>query len=238
MAGFEIKHGALDGAWMAEFELLCRQWFLSIEQRVSEPREIAAYPQLQMIARQSGIPLTLYTDQTHPPAGIEDFFGVVVRSAIWKNLAGGRPLYLLRDYCSVRRQKPDENAKALGWHQDSAVVAGMTHGIGVSGYVAWVPITPIDSHTPTLQIIPNWFWPMAHQTNRETFYLESVTPPLMGKVVTIDGLTRGDILIFDLNCPHRTYVAPGMSKDRLSIDLRVVRDRPATYKGEMITLGA
>ena len=54
--------------------------------------------------------------------------------------------------------------------------------------------------------------------------------------MTVSDLARGDVLLFDLNCPHRTHVKPSMTKDRLSVDLRLVRQRPGTYRGELIPL--
>lgn len=239
---FQVLRGAIEAVWMAEFEQRCRAWFSTIKTRLADAQDVLAHPQLIMIARQSGIPLTLSTEQTRPPAGlVEEFFANVRKVSAWKNVAAGRPLYLLRDYCSVRLQAPNENMKALGWHQDSAVVGGITYrgsgiyGIGTSGYVAWVPITPIDGLTPSLQFIPNWFWPAEHRSNPDNAYLEAVVPP-NGSIVTVDKLDRGDIFLFDLDIPHRTYVAPGMTKERLSIDLRLVRERPESYGGEMIAL--
>jgi ectoine hydroxylase-related dioxygenase (phytanoyl-CoA dioxygenase family) len=239
MERVEVLRGALDADWLTEFERLCRSWFSSIEQRLAEPRELEANPQLQMIARQSGLPLNLFLNQSKPPAGVNKFFDVVQQSQVWSGVAQGLPLFLLKDSCSVRRQKPDkgEEKKAFRWHQDSAVVISRTRAVGVSGYVAWVPITPIDDATPSLQLIPEWSEPLAHIVNPNNFYWESSREPT-GEIMTVNGLARGDILLFDLNCPHRTYLAPGMTKDRLSIDLRLVHSRPANYTGELIPLAS
>ncbi|MGB6173733.1 MAG: hypothetical protein WBG12_17360, partial [Xanthobacteraceae bacterium] len=104
------------------------------------------------------------------------------------------------------------------------------------GYVAWVPITPIDADTPTLQIIRDWSAKqLEHNAGGKTGYLESTTVPT-GEIMTVSDLARGDVLLFDLNCPHRTHVKPSMTKDRLSVDLRLVRQRPGTYRGELIPL--
>jgi Phytanoyl-CoA dioxygenase (PhyH) len=235
MEAYEIARGALDAAWMARFERICLDWFAAMDERISDPKEVAATPRLRMIGKQSGIPLTIFRDATQAPAEADEFLPQIAASPIWPRVATGEPLYLLRDYCSVRRQKPEENQKALGWHQDSAVVVGASNGGGVRGYVAWVPITPIDTETPTLQLIPGWNDEIEHKINRTNSYLEAVTEP-SGEVVTLTDIERGDIVLFDLKCPHRTHVAPGMTKDRLSVDLRLVRERPERYVGDMLQL--
>jgi hypothetical protein len=237
MARVEILRGALDGHWLEDFEQLCRRWFSSVEQRLADPRELAAFPALEMLGKQSGLPLNLFLDQTKPPPGIEQFYDMIARCSVWDDIAGGEPLFLIKDYCSVRRQKPDEIHRSFGWHQDSVVVSWTSKTTLVfPGYVAWVPITPIDADTPTLQIIRDWSAKqLEHNAGGKTGYLESTTVPT-GEIMTVSDLARGDVLLFDLNCPHRTHVKPSMTKDRLSVDLRLVRQRPGTYRGELIPL--
>jgi hypothetical protein len=237
MARVEVLRRALDADWLTDFEQLCRRWFASVDQRCSDPRELEAFPALKMLWKQSGLPLNLFLDQTKPPPGVERFYEALTQSTVWDDLAEGQPLFLIKDYCSVRRQKPDEVQRSLGWHQDSAVVAWTSRSaVTAPGYVAWVPITPVDADTPTLQIMPDWSAKQLEQKeNRETGYLESTIVPT-GKITTVRDLARGDILLFDLNCPHRTHVEPGMTKDRLSVDLRLVHRRPGVYQGELIPL--
>jgi hypothetical protein len=237
MRHLRVFKRAIDSQWLENFESLCRHWFAEFETRAADPSEAATYPIVARFPKQSGLPLSpaLY-DQTKPPAGIEEFFGVIAGMPIWPDLVDGRALYLLRDYCSVRRQKSLEIAKGLGWHQDSAVIAGVVRARGVSGYVLWVPITPIDRETPTLQVMPYWRWPLTHLSNKDNGYLESIHRP-WGPIVTLDHMERGDVALFDINCPHRSLVKPKMVKDRLSVDLRVVRTVPQSYRGEAIPLG-
>jgi hypothetical protein len=125
MRSFRIFRGAIDGEWIASFEALCRQWFAAFEARVADEREVATYPIVARFGIQSGIPLspTLF-EQTKPPAGVEHFFSAISQMPMWNSIGDKGDLYLLRDYCSIRRQRSDEDAKALGWHQDSAVVTG------------------------------------------------------------------------------------------------------------------
>ncbi len=235
MRGVRFFRGAIDANWMASFEALCRKWFIALEARAADHREVASYPVVARFGRQSGIPLSpgLF-EQTKPPAGIEEFFTVVARLPIWSSLAGGDDLYLLRDYSSIRRQSPDQDRMALGWHQDSAVVSGHVRARGVRGYVLWIPVTAIDKDTPTLQVMPFWRWPLKH-SGRENGYLESIHTP-WGRTVTLAPLQQGDVALFDINSPHRTLVRPGMVKERISVDLRLVRTIPPTYRGEAMQL--
>jgi hypothetical protein len=227
--------GAIEGGWVASFETLCRQWFAAFAVRAADQREVAAYPIVARFGRQSGIPLSpALFEQTKPPAGIEEFFDVITRMPMWERLTDRGDLYLLRDYCSIRRQRPDETGTALGWHQDSAVVTGLIRARGVRGYVLWVPVTAIDGDTPTLQVMPSWLWPLKHY-GTQYGYLESIRKP-WGRTVTLEQMQQGDVALFDINCPHRTYVRPGMHKERLSVDLRVVRTVPQGYRGEAIQL--
>jgi hypothetical protein len=235
MRSLRIFKAAIDSKWVASFEALCRQWFATFEARAADEREVAAHPFLARFGIQSGIPLSpARFEQTKPPAGVEQFFSVICQSPMWNSVVDGGDLYLLRDYCSIRRQRPDESAKALGWHQDSAVVTGLLRARGVRGYVLWVPITAIDTDTPTLQVMTSWLWPMKH-TGNSNGYLESIHRP-WGRNTTLEQMQQGDVALFNINCPHRTFVRPGMLKERISVDLRVVRTVPTTYHGEVINL--
>lgn len=235
MRRLRIFKGAIDGSWVASFEALCRQWFAAFEARAADQREVATYPIVARFGIQSGIPLSpALFEQTKPPAGVEQFFSVISQLPIWHNIVDGSDLYLLRDYCSIRRQRPDENTKALGWHKDSAVVTGHLRARGVRGYVLWVPITAIDADTPTLQVMTSWQWPLKH-TGKSNGYLESIHRP-WGRSITLEQMQQGDVALFDINCPHRTLVRPGMLKERISVDLRAVRTVPQNYRGETIRL--
>jgi hypothetical protein len=136
----------------------------------------------------------------------------------------------LVDYCSIRRQPPT-SALALPWHTDAPVVLGRRFG-WTSGYVAWVPLTPITPSTPSLEIC-EWRQPLPHRGNRKTGYLESLIPPI-GPVLRIENMALGDILLFDINLPHRTCITPAMNQTRFSMDLRFVKKVPKTYLGKVI----
>ena len=97
----------------------------------------------------------------------------------------------------------------------------------VNGYVVWVPFTPIDRDTPALELV-NHRLPLWHRGNKATTEIEAVTQP-HGKVYTVPDMDLGDVLIFDINCPHRTQFKG--TRPRISIDLRYVKRVPYHYKG-------
>jgi hypothetical protein len=234
MRNLRIFKQAIDSGWMASFEALCRQWFADFEARAADEGERATYPLVARFGIQSGIPLSpAFFQQTKPPTGAEFFYDVIARLSIWRELVGDGALYLLRDFCSIRRQRPTATSTALGWHQDSAVVTSLPEARGVQGYVLWVPITRIDSDTATLQVMPYRLRPLKHNGNPQNGYLESVRKP-WGRIVTLNRMEQGDVALFDINCPHRTLVTPRMTKERYSVDLRVVRTIPDVYHGEVI----
>lgn len=136
MGYFRLVKGAIDNRWIATFETLCLQWFAQFEARAADPHEIADYPVVARFPKQSGIPLSpTFFPQTKPPAGVEKFLDVIASLPMWRGLTDGSALYLLRDYCSIRRQRPTEPRRGFAWHQDSAVVAGQVRARGVRGYV-------------------------------------------------------------------------------------------------------
>ena len=75
---------------------------------------------------------------------------------------------------------------------------------GVHGYVLWVPITPIEGNTPTLQVMPYWRRPMKHH-GRQNGYLKSIHKH-WARTVTLKQMRHGDVAFFDINCPHKTFV--------------------------------
>jgi hypothetical protein len=201
---FRIVKGAFDPNLIAKYGEVFRDFFARNE---------------QLSGLQSGIPIYNFPDTA---AFREQVAGLRIFSS---------PLYWLADFCSIRRQRPDEAARALPWHQDSAVVLGRTFG-WIRGFVVWLPFTPIDSQTPGLEVIDTR-WPLMHFGNKKTGYLEAQRQP-SGLPVAIDNMALGDALVFDINCPHRTRVVEGMTKTRFSVDLRFTKRIPPAYRGEVV----
>jgi hypothetical protein len=80
----------------------------------------------------------------------------------------------------------------------------------------------------------SWLWPLK-RTAKSNGYLEAIHRP-WGRRVTLDQMQQGDVALFNINCPHRTFVRPKMLKERISVDLRVARGVPQSYRGETIRL--
>ena len=203
-----IIRNAIDPAWIAHYAEIFRDFFGSSNE-VNEA--------------QSGIPIYRFPQ-------VEEFRRQIADLKIWSS-----PLYWLADYCSIRRQHPRETAKGLPWHQDSAVVLGRTFG-WIRGWVLWIPFTPINDRTPGLQVIDGR-WPMLHSGDQVTGYLESNRVP-RGVPMVVSDMALGDVLVFDINCPHRTHITNAMSETRFSTDLRFTKRVPFTYKGKVIRVSA
>jgi hypothetical protein len=203
-SNIRIIRNAIDPNWIMRYADIFRDFFAANEQDGGT---------------QSGIEITRFPE-------VDDFRGNIASLKIWSS-----PLYWLADYCSIRRQRPTEPAKGLPWHQDSAVVLGKGFG-WTPGYVLWVPFTAINDQTPGLQIIPKR-WPLLHRGSSKTGYLEALHVPF-GKPIIIGNMALGDVLVFDINCPHRTYVTNTMTETRFSTDLRFTKKVPKTYLGKVI----
>lgn len=225
-------HQALPPIWVNGFAQTCREWFDQFDKEASEGARENIHTTLCL---HGGIGLFLSNHEgTSRAEVIAEYQDAIKMMPIWRQMAEGRPLYWLADMVSVRRQRATEPTKALGWHQDSAVVLSNLRAWWIAGFVVWVPLTAIDCVTPGLQIQPNWiYWPMKHAGNPANKYLEARHRP-RGRILTIDRMAQGDVLAFDLRCPHRTHIVDSMTKDRLSIDLRVVRKVPKAYRGQVI----
>lgn len=203
-----IIRNAIDPAWIAHYADIFRDFFAAND-KTSDA--------------QSGIPIYRFPQ-------VEDFRRQIAGLKIWPS-----PHYWLADYCSIRRQRPQETAKGLPWHQDSAVVLGRTFG-WIRGWVLWIPFTPINCCTPGLQIIDSR-WPLLHNGNQATGYLEANRVP-RGVPMVVSDMALGDVLLFDINCPHRTYITNEMCETRFSTDLRFAKKVPLTYRGKVIRVCA
>jgi hypothetical protein len=203
-----ILRKAIDPEWAADYADIVRDFFAAND---------------KISGAQSGIPIS------HFPR-VEDFRREIANLKIWPC-----PLSWLADYCSIRRQRPGEVSRGLPWHQDSAVVLGRTFG-WIRGWVLWIPFTPINRRTPGLQIIDSRR-PMWHHGNQGTGYLETNNIP-RGEPITVDDMELGDVLVFDINCPHRTFITKEMTDTRFSTDLRFTKSVPLSYKGKVIRVSA
>jgi hypothetical protein len=187
-----IRH-VFDATWIVDAKIELLKAIEQVPLRTDEVPEI--------YARQRGIRLS----KIYPRNAIN----VIADQLNW--LTGMR--------CDLNRSAgksndPKEDIR-LGWHQD---VAGMAIEEGEEAVVAWVPLDPIDGSRPSLEIGPSSYgWPHIRDEHR-FLVLEKEPIGLSGTVV--QGLDRGDVVLFSPYTFHRTYVNESMTETRLSLDMR------------------
>jgi len=225
--GFAVARGALPESFVTAYRNGAAAWFEQLDGRVACGEQ---NPFLKVFSMQSGMSLSMrIEDTTRPPHNIRTFLGHLYSGGLWQAGFFDEELGGLIDACSIRRQIPDASDRALGYHQDAAVIDSP------DGLVFWIPLDPIDDHTPGLEVIPNWKRPvLPHTTNQRNNYLETTEPITQNGVIV--SMQRGDVLVFKLPTPHRTYLTPRMTKTRFSIDLRAVplSKIPISYLGDII----
>jgi hypothetical protein len=148
---------------------------------------------------------------------MREIFGIMYRSPLCFDIVGelGPLCAMLPDKCSIRKQEP--NGTPLPWHQDSCPM-GTSEGM-----VAWIPLTDIDSQTPSLEFSAQDHKTMPHVSGPNGFCQIDWDGP----AIHCPPLSVGDVLTFDPDTIHRTYIKPTMSKTRYSCDLRIFKKIPA-----------
>jgi ectoine hydroxylase-related dioxygenase (phytanoyl-CoA dioxygenase family) len=120
------------------------------------------------------------------------------------------------DRSGVQVQQPD-GRHGQHWHQDWGAMAN-PHAIGVT---AWIPLDPIDGTRPSLEFAGE-LPPLAHEYDARGYALTS-HPELAIHPTPLLNLSIGDVVIFSPRELHRTFVAPSMTRPRLSLDLRFIQ---------------
>ena len=165
-----------------------------------------------------------------PLAAIE-CFGTVLSPAcrtIVLSLLGG-PLRCNYDQSWIRRQYAPANCPPChaphSWHQDGALgfdfLAFCDKPIPADALLnmvtCWITLTPCGTDAPGLELLTrrqeSLLAPaeLTEPKIRERFAAEDFWRPVM---------KPGDALLFGGDILHRTHVAPGMTKDRTSVELR------------------
>jgi len=130
-----------------------------------------------------------------------------------------------------RRVEPTDTADGLGlrlpFHQDQNIL-----GEPVVNF--WVPFTNCGVDAPSLELVSrrldeietpdrhdrNLYGQMGAEIDEELIH-ERYGDDLVAPVMAV-----GDAILFLGTTIHRTHIAPGMTKARNSVDVRVVRGRP------------
>jgi len=131
---------------------------------------------------------------------------------------------------AVRYQRPDIQHLSYFFHQD-----GNYHSRDPSDHVGittWIPLTDAGRDAPGLQVYP-------YKLHELMPLPEGVSPPYLfadeaycldrfGDTLWAPETATGSVIIFDSFCVHRTFIAPAMTLERQSADLRIfpVRNAP------------
>lgn len=238
-----LVRDAIPVDWAAGYLDRIKHYFACVENACGvEPITATARGLVESFRRQSGLGLSSRYAEVFPiPAGIRNIFNPLKASGIvdCARRFYGSELFFMPDYSSVRRQSPEESAKALTWHQDGAAVGNSSED--QLGLVFWVPLTPVDAETPGLEIVARPAGALYPHVGTASGYNEiadnaRVAKEFADSIVRVPPMAVGDILIISFNTIHRTYLAPGMTRTRYSLDVRAVplRHVPWQYRGWLV----
>lgn len=131
-------------------------------------------------------------------------------------------------YSFVRRVEPDDEeagaAHRLPFHQDQKILQSSLINI-------WAPFRDCGVTAPSLEVVARRLFTLeANQSHERNVYgqLGAEIPADQvlkshGDALVAPTLSAGDALIFLGTTIHRTYIVPGMSERRDSVDLRLTR---------------
>ncbi len=124
----------------------------------------------------------------------------------------------------VRALIPGPHIQALPFHQDQYIL--QTPLLNV-----WIPLDECGVHAPGLEVVvtdrhdliavaglPDHALPVERARIDEWLVLEMFGPGALWR----PNLSPGDVLVFAGTTIHRSHVTPGMTKPRLSVELRLV----------------
>lgn len=106
--------------------------------------------------------------------------------------------------------------RALPWHQDYEYVGPLQQAINV-----WIPLTPVGGDYPGLEL---WLGgPQAPllEPGQPTAERDAILAAIPASELWRPQMQPGDVLIFTPYTVHRTHLDPGMSKTRISYELRL-----------------
>ena len=145
------------------------------------------------------------------------------------------------DQCWVRRQYAPHRYPALhaphAWHQDGALGFDFMapDGAAAEGLLAmatcWIALTPCGEQAPGLELVAEPDLPLLRP---EALADEAVSLRHGREAMHRPRLAPGDALVFGGGVLHHTHVAPSMTGDRTSLELRFfpAAQRPARLYGD------
>ncbi len=140
----------------------------------------------------------------------------------------GAEVAIAVDACWVRRQYAPQRYPARhaphGWHQDGALGRGASASTATEGLLpmltCWIALSPCGDDAPGLELA-------------RTPDSQALDPFALGAFASRDPaaawrpvLDAGDALVFAGDVVHRTHVAPHMTRDRTSLEMRFVPHQP------------
>jgi ectoine hydroxylase-related dioxygenase (phytanoyl-CoA dioxygenase family) len=121
-----------------------------------------------------------------------------------------------------RRQRAEVSRALLPFHQDCAYL----RHYGTSFLTCWVPLIACGLDAPGLELaLEAPAEEVAHESwgDWEARIPHQVLEPLLvDRATYAPALEPGDAVLFDCRLLHRTHMQPGMTRERLSIDFRLV----------------
>ncbi|MEK6748985.1 MAG: hypothetical protein AABY83_07225 [Pseudomonadota bacterium] len=144
-------------------------------------------------------------------------------------------LFIENNRVVVRRQRLDNKDRQIPYHQD---LYTQTKGV-VSVLNYWTPFMNCGVDAPSVEVVTVPFdgvqptRPMPFFPENEAFDKIHITREMIVEWVGKDKfwhpqLVRGDTLVFSEGVIHRTYVTEGMTKERVSMEIRVIADTSLT----------
>jgi hypothetical protein len=141
---------------------------------------------------------------------------------VWHEYFDGRQAQLREEMCVVRRQVAHSPGDVLPFHQDG------TNYVRTEFLNFWIPTRPSGVDSPGLEVVA-----MQPETNLEVTRAESRFPTIeLDEKLVIDrfgaeSLFRpatqpGDVVVMNPLTIHRTWVPDGATKERLSVEVRIM----------------
>jgi hypothetical protein len=123
----------------------------------------------------------------------------------------------------VRAQLPAPSIAHLPFHQDQTIVGAKLVNV-------WIPLSDCGDDAPGLEVVVGSGGELVRPANPEAGGIverarldeKAVLASYPADAIIHPVFSVGDAIIFTGDTIHRTYIAPGMTRSRASIDMRLV----------------
>lgn len=191
-------------------------------------------------SRYGGASFVLARDNGHP--GLSDIFAAVQTSPILPAVRGflGDDVYLVHHHCLTRYYYRDAARydRISPFHQD---ICAVDPRIEVT---SWIPLSSCGVTSPGLEWVDarvDEIYPVVPHPKTSMEIEPNEILARHADRLRHPPFSAGDALLFLNKTPHRTYVTPGMTEGRYSVELRYVPGRALSAAeksdGNFILLG-